>query len=109
MHFVEDFIIWPGNTNREQGGDDWIEGKNCGVWTLSTFKFRAQGWVTDASEDYADLVGNQYHEMGTTTPFHGDPDEIPILAPDGKMKLVPGNRPVDSPEGLCAPPEEPGE
>ena len=50
MHFVEDFIIWPGNTNREQGGDDWIEGKNCGVWTLSTFKFRAQGWVTDASE-----------------------------------------------------------
>jgi hypothetical protein len=83
MHFVEEFIIWP-----DSGGE--IKGKNWGVWNLSTFKFRANGWVRETSPEWADLVGAKYHEIGTTTPFTGT--EIPIFAPDGAMKLVPANR-----------------
>ena len=86
MHFVETFII-----NPDEGGS--IEGKNWGVWNMSSGKFRANGWVT-ASEEYPDLVGNQYHEMGLTSTT--DVSVRPITAPDGKMKLVPGNRPLDS-------------
>lgn len=100
-HFVEEFTIWPGSS--EMAGDVWIKGKNCGVWNFSTFKYRARGWVTDTSIEWADLVGSQYHEMGTTS---NPSDGLPLLAPGGNMKLVPGNRPVDSPEGLCAPPEK---
>ncbi len=101
MHFVEIFSIWPGS--EEPDGEPAIKGKNCGLWNFSTFKYRAHGWVTEASGDWADLVGAQYHEMGITT----DPaDGIPLLAPDGRAKLVPGKRPVDSPETLCAPPEK---
>jgi hypothetical protein len=100
MHFVEQFTIWPGSD--VLGGDEWITGKNCGLWNFSTFKYRAHGWVMDASEEWADLVGSQYQEMGVT----GDPDAgLPIPAPDGRMHINAGNRPVDAPEGLCAPPE----
>ena len=100
MHFVEEFTMWPGSD--EMAGDVWIKGKNCGVWNFSTFKYRAHGWVTDASVEWADLIGSQYHEMGTTS---NPADGLPILAPGGNMKLVPSNRPVGSPEDLCAPPE----
>jgi hypothetical protein len=98
IHFVETFIIEP-----DSGGS--IEGKNWGVWNLNTGQFRSHGWVM-ASEEYPDLVGNQYHEMGTTSTT--DLSERPIYATDGNMKLVPGDRPLDSipatvPQNPCFP------
>lgn len=86
LHFVEEFTINPNS-----GG--WIKGKNGGVWNFSTFKFRANGWVRETSPKWAHLVGAKYHEMGTTTPYYGEPDDLPILAPDGAMRLVSANRP----------------
>ena len=83
LHFVEEFTIWP-----DSGGE--IYGKNWGVWNFSSFKFRAYGWVRDTSSQWAHLVGNKYHEIGTTSPYFGGPG--PIFAPDGAMKLVPANR-----------------
>jgi hypothetical protein len=84
MHFVEEFTIRP-----DAGGV--IYGKNWGVWNMSTFKYRAQGWVREASDEWAYLVGSQYHEMGKTS----NPDDgLPLLAPDGKMKIAPSNRPL---------------
>jgi hypothetical protein len=82
VHFVEEFTIWP-----DSGGV--IRGKNWGVWNLSTFKFRANGWVREASDECAHLVGSKYHEMGRTT----SPDSLPIYAPAGQMKIAPSNRP----------------
>lgn len=81
-HFVEEFTIEPYS-----GGV--IKGKNWGVWNFSTFKFRANGWVTDASAEWAHLVGFKYHEMGTTS---NPADGLPLTAPDGTMRLVPANR-----------------
>ncbi len=83
MHFVETFIIEP-----DIGGE--IKGKNWGVWNMSTFKFRANGWVMDASPQWEYLVGAKYHEMGTTSP--PPPEPGPIYAPGGTAKLVPANR-----------------
>jgi hypothetical protein len=82
MHFVETFVIRP-----YAGGE--IHGKNYGVWNLTTFKYRANGWVLDASEEWEYMVGYKYHETGTT----GNPaDGLPIEAPGGWAKLVPANR-----------------
>jgi hypothetical protein len=83
MHFVEEFTIWP-----DTGGV--IRGKNWGVWNMSTFKFRAHGWVRDASDEWAHLIGYQYHEMGKTS---NPADGLPLTAPDGKMTLAPASRP----------------
>lgn len=82
VHFVEEFTIEPYS-----GGV--IRGKNWGLWNLSTLKYRATGWVREASGDWAHLVGSQYHEMGRTS----DPAVMPITAPDGKMRIAPANRP----------------
>jgi hypothetical protein len=84
MHFVEEFTIEPY-------GGGVIRGKNWGVWNMSTFKYRAHGWVREASDQWAHLVGSQYHEMGKTS---NPADGLPLLAPDGKMKLTPSNRPL---------------
>lgn len=85
IHFVETFIIRP-----EGGGE--IHGKNYGVWNLSTFKFRANGWILDASPAWAHLVGYKYHELGTTSTGTANTPPDPIYAPDGWAKLVPANR-----------------
>jgi hypothetical protein len=78
-HFFETFTIWP-----ESGGE--IRGENAGVWNFSTFKFRANGRVTGASEEWADLVGYKFHEMGRTTdPF--DPEADVVSAPGTIMTL----------------------
>ena len=88
IHFVETFIITPMD---EGGGPDGtIEGKNWGVWNLHNGKFRAQGWVTAASENWAHLIGSQYHELGTTSTT--DLTVRPITALGSSMKLTPGNR-----------------
>ena len=82
LHFSETFTIWPAS-----GGE--INGENRGVWNFSTLKFRANGWVTDASEDWAYLVGYKFREMGTTS----NPAVLPITAPDTTMRLAPANPP----------------
>jgi hypothetical protein len=86
LHFAEEFTIWP-----DSGGA--IKGKDWGVWNLSTFKYRANGWVREASDEWAHLVGSHYHGMGVT----GNPDDgLPITAPGGWMKIAPSNRPSDA-------------
>jgi len=105
MQFVEELTLWPGGYGEDA---DWIKGKNCGVWNFSTFKFRADGWVTEVSDEdqWGYLVGAQYHEMGVTSDPEVDPnpdDDYTIYAPGGNINFVPGNRPVDSPESLCDP------
>ena len=82
LHFVEEFTIEPTS-----GG--FISGKNWGLWNLSTLTYRATGWVREASDDWAHLVGSQYHEMGQTS----DPDVMPITAPGGWMRIALANRP----------------
>lgn len=80
-HFFEVFTIWPAS-----GGE--IKGIDEGVWNFSTFKFRANGWVTSASEDWAYLIGYKFHEIGTTS----NPEEVVVTAPGTKMKLAPASR-----------------
>ena len=78
-HFFEEFTIKPYS-----GGE--IHGEDNGVWNFSTFKFRANGRVTGASEEWADLVGYKFHEMGRTTdPF--DPEADVVSAPGTIMTL----------------------
>ena len=76
QHFSEDFKFAP-----TAGG--WIKGVDDGVWNFSTFKFRANGWVTQTSPEWAGLVGAKFHEMGTTT----DPNGWPILGTGTTMTL----------------------
>lgn len=60
-HFYENFTITTSV--------GIIKGYDIGVWNFSTFKFRAEGWVTSATGEWAGLVGYKYHEMGYTTPL----------------------------------------
>ena len=77
-HFFETFTIWP-----TAGG--WITGADQGVWNFATFKFRANGWVTDASPQWAFMVGYKYHEMGATS----SPDTLPITGYGTAVMIVP--------------------
>jgi len=86
LHFVEEFTLHPYS-----GGE--IKGKNWGVWNFSTFKFRANGWVRETSPEWAHLVGSKYHEVGRTSPYFGEPEDLPILAPGGASRFAPSNRP----------------
>ena len=59
-HFFEYFTI-----TMDSGG--WISGVDQGVWNMGTQKFRANGWFTDASSEWTDLVGHKLHEIGSTS------------------------------------------
>jgi hypothetical protein len=59
-HFFEDFYI-------RDGDQTVISGHNAGVWNFSTFKFRANGSVVDATGPWAYLQGYRFHEMGRTS------------------------------------------
>jgi hypothetical protein len=83
MHFVEVFTIHP-----DSGGE--IHGKDWGVWNYSTFKFRANGWITEASDEWAHLVGSRYHEIGWTSSLD---DGLPLTTSDGQMHIAPSDRP----------------
>ncbi|MCB9419275.1 MAG: hypothetical protein H6667_05705 [Ardenticatenaceae bacterium] len=86
LHFFELFTIEP-----DSGGV--IQGNTVGVGHLyEPFKFRANGWVTDATEQWSHLVGNKYFEMGTST----DPldPSIPLAANGMEMRIVPTQRPM---------------
>lgn len=88
LHFFEKFTIYPVD-----GGE--IHGTNAGVGDIfNKFKFRANGWVTDATpaEDWGYLIGHKTFEMGTSS----DPaDGLPITAHGTLMRFVPANRQID--------------
>jgi hypothetical protein len=69
MHFFEDFYI--------DLGDGWVSGYDNGIWNFATFKYRAHGWITDASENYAHMIGCKFYEEGVTS----NPDVLPIIGP----------------------------
>jgi hypothetical protein len=71
-HYFEDFIITTSN-------GDVIKGYDKGVWNFATFKFRDIGWVTEASGDWAFLVGYHVLGMGTTTPYPPVPPETTVV------------------------------
>lgn len=82
-HFYEIFTFYP-----DSGG--YITGYDNGIWNFVNFNFRAQGFVTGASEQWAYLIGAKYHETGTTT----DPGpyfELPIVATGTTSTIVPAN------------------
>jgi len=80
MHFVETFIIHPAS-----GGE--LYGKQYGVWNLSTLKFRANGWINDATGEWEEFVGYHYQEMGTTT----NPDVLPISTENTTLRIAPAS------------------
>ena len=51
----------------------FIKGYDDGLWNFSTWKFRSEGRVTEASPEWSHLVGYKFHEMGTTD----DPNLLP--------------------------------
>ena len=75
--FFETFTI-----NPSVGGE--IRGVDEGVWNFSTFKFRANGYVTETSPEWEDMVGFKFHEMGTTS---NPADGFPVTAYNTKMTL----------------------
>lgn len=64
-----------------------ISGVDRGVWNFATFKFRALGWVTEASGDWAYLVGYKFHEMGITSQFP-PPEGTTVVAGTGILTLT---------------------
>jgi hypothetical protein len=80
-HFFEDFVISTDN------GD--ITGNDMGIWNFATFKFRAHGFVTDATSDGLEyLVGYKAIMTGFTSEF---PPTAPntIVTATGSIMLVP--------------------
>jgi hypothetical protein len=65
--FFEDFEV-----TTESG--DVIRGVDAGVWSLTNWKFNANGWVNQASGTSAYLVGYKFAEKGTTTPYPPPPE-----------------------------------
>jgi hypothetical protein len=86
LHFFELFTIEPTS-----GGV--IQGNTAGVGHLyEPFQFRANGWVTNATEPWSHLIGNKYFEIGTST----DPLDLsnPLIADEMIMRIVPAQRPM---------------
>lgn len=77
-HFFEDFVITTST--------GVISGVDQGVWDFTTFKFRANGWVTDATGDWSYLVGYKLHESGHTSAV--PPLEGTLVILSGTMFLV---------------------
>jgi hypothetical protein len=79
-HWYEVFTIYPNS-----GGE--IHGNSAGTVQFSNSEFRANGWVTDASPEWADLIGYKYHEKGTV--LQTPPPQL--YAPGTLMRLSPAN------------------
>jgi len=77
-HFFETFIL-----TTDSGV---ISGVDNGVWAFNTFKFRANGWITQATGDWSYLVGYKLHESGYTSAF--PPTEGTIVTLSGTMFFV---------------------
>ena len=70
-HFFETWDVY------SDSGEWLFSGNDAGVWSFVTFKFRANGRVTEAAPEWQYLVGHKFHEIGTTTdPFTGDPFSV---------------------------------
>ena len=74
-HFIEEWRI--------ETSTGWIEGVNKGKWTMSNFKWLANGEVTGASEEYEDLIGSKWQYGGTTD----DPSVGPSYVVTGTGKF----------------------
>jgi hypothetical protein len=77
-HWFEKFTISPSS-----GGE--IRGNNAGTVQWANYKFRANGWVTDASSEWAHMIGNKYFEMGTVS----ESPVPPFFAPGTLMRIAP--------------------
>jgi hypothetical protein len=44
-----------------------------GVWSFKSYKFKSNGWITDATGSWAYLLGSDAHVRGVTTQFPVDP------------------------------------
>lgn len=69
-----DLMFLPGNTEHffeyftiSVDSNSWVSGVDQGVWNMGTQKFRANGQITDASDDLSYLIGYHLHEMGSTS------------------------------------------
>lgn len=69
-------------------GGDTITGDDAGVWNFSTFKYRANGWVTGATGKWAYLTGYKVHEVGYTTEVPPPADD-PTVTGTGTLWLAP--------------------
>jgi len=76
-HFFEEFEI--------TAGTEVISGTDAGVWSFVTYKFRANGWVREATPGLHYLVGYKVHMSGVTSPW---PGELPITTDDMEMRFV---------------------
>ena len=65
---------WKGSMTGAIRGTDVIRGVDAGVWSLTNWKFNANGWVNQASGTSAYLVGYKFAEKGTTTPYPPPPE-----------------------------------
>ena len=63
-----------------------ISGVDQGVWGFNTFKFRANGWITEATGDWSYLSGYKLHESGYTSAV--PPAEGSIVTLTGTMFFV---------------------
>ena len=71
-HFFENFYILDGDVTLASG-------HNKGLWNFSTLKFRAEGWVDEATGELAYLKGYKFHEVGRTSdPGLWAPPEITV-------------------------------
>ena len=77
-HFFETFTITTST--------GVISGVDKGVWDFNTFKFRANGWITDATDDWSYLMGYKLHESGYTSQF--PPTQGTIVTLTAAMFLV---------------------
>jgi len=78
-HFTEYWKIEPYS-----GG--YIEGENKGKWTMSNFKWVANGEVTGASQEYEQLIGSKWQYGGTTDdPSVGPPN---LVTGNGKFHIT---------------------
>lgn len=79
-HYFENFTITTTS-------GDVIKGFDKGIWNFGTYKFRAQGPVTEASGDWAFLVGYDTHSKGFTSAFPPVPPST-VVTGTGTMTLV---------------------
>ncbi len=77
-HYFEDFAIITNHGT--------IRGVDSGVWSFTTFNFRATGVVISADGDWAFLAGYTVSQKGTTSPLTL---ESTFLDGPGMMTLVP--------------------
>jgi len=80
-HFFEDFVIYTSDGSVIKGNDQ-------GIWTFQTLKFRSQGFVTEATGDWAFLVGYRVLTTGFTSEFPPVPPST-VISGWGTVMMVP--------------------